>query len=281
VEWDNIKKACETIKGKDGYLYGMTLGTDPGQNYGHQLFEQFSMSNGAYPFDRNGKVTMNSAAMVEALDFYTSLQACAAPGPNYWMQARQFYITGQSPMLFYSTYVMDDLAGLQKGVEPTVKDLSANTGFAPSMIGKSGDKATYGTLVVNLVFKGANADATTRFLKYMMDGQNYIDILFLAPNGKIPVRKTAVDAWSKNDIFKSYPKDVLDTVANGYNTMQRWAFAPWMTPVQRAVIGDMEGRLIVPQAISNIIEGKMTPKQAGDWLQARTEELLKDRQAQK
>ena len=281
IKWEDIQKACETLKGKEGNLYGITLGTDPGQNYGHQLFEQFAMSNGAYPFDKNGNVTMNSPAMVESLDFYTSLQKCAAPGPNYWSQARQFYITGQSPMLFYSTYVMDDLAGLQKGVEPTVKGLSTNTGFAPSMIGKSGDKATYGTLVVNVVFKGANSEATTKFLKYMLDGQNYIDILFLAPNGKIPVRKTAVDAWAKNDIFKSYPKDVLDTVANGYNTMQRWAFTSWTTPTQRAVIGDMEGRLLVPQAISNVVEGKMTAKQAADWLQVRVEELNKDRMAQK
>jgi multiple sugar transport system substrate-binding protein len=224
-------------------------------------------------------VTMNTPQMTEALAFYMGLQSCSAPGPNYWKQAREFYITGQSPMLFYSTYVMDDLAGLQQGVEPTVKDLAQNTGFAPTMIGKRGDKATYGTLVTNVVFKGADNEATTKFLKFMLDGQNYIDILFLAPNGKIPVRKTALDAWSQNDIFKAYPKDVLDTIANGYNTMQRWAFAPWTTPVQRAVIGDMEGRLLVPQAISNVVQGQMTPQQATDWLQARVEELKKDREA--
>lgn len=278
-KWDDIKKACEEIKGKDGFLYGMTLGTDPGQNYGHQVFEQFAMSNGARPFDKDGNVTMNSPQMVQALDFYTSLQSCSAPGPNYWKQAREFYITGQSPMLFYSTYIMDDLAGLQKGVEPTVKDLAQNTGFAPTMIGASGDKATYGTLVTNVVFKGANPEATAKFLEFMLDGQNYIDILFLAPNGKIPVRKTAVEAWSKNDIFKSYPPEVLNTIANGYDTMQRWAFLPGTTPLQRAVIGDMEGRLLVPQAISNVIQGKMTAKEAADWLQARVEELKKDREA--
>ena len=89
------------------------------------------MSNGAFPFDKDKKVVMNSPEMVEALAFYTGLQKCSAPGPNYWKQAREFYITGQSPMLWYSTYVMDDLVGLQKGVEPTVKDLGDMTGFAP------------------------------------------------------------------------------------------------------------------------------------------------------
>jgi len=42
----------------------------------------------------------------------------------------------------------------------------------------------------------------------------------------------------------------------------------------------MEGRLLVPQAVSNVVEGKMTPQQAADWLQQRVEELYKTRQAE-
>jgi multiple sugar transport system substrate-binding protein len=279
-KWEDIQAACETLKGKDDFLYGLTLGTDPGQNYGQQVFEQIAMSNGAYPFDENKKVTMNSPAMVEALTFYTGLQKCSAPGPNYWQQARQFYITGQAPMLWYSTYVMDDLVGLQKGVEPTIQNLGNLTGFAPSMVGASGDSATYGQLVVMTIFKDTDTDGAVRLLEQILTGQDYIDILFLSPNGKIPVRTTAVDAWSQNDIFKRYPQDVINTVVNGYNTMQRWAFAPQMGPVERAVIGDIEGRLLVPQAVSNVVEGKMTPKQAADWLQARVEELYATRSAE-
>lgn len=279
ISWDDIQKASMALKGSEGNLYGITLGTDPGQNYGAQVFEQIAMSNGAFPFDTNGNVTMNSPEMVEALSFYTGLQQYAAPGPNYWKQAREFYITGQSPMLWYSTYVMDDLVGLQKGVEPTVKDLGNLTGFAPKMVGKRGGSATYGQLVVMTIFKGTDVDAAVRLLKAMLTGQDYIDILFLSPNGKIPVRTTAVSAWAKNDIFARYPKEVIDTVVNGYNTMQRWAFAPQMGPVQRSVIGDMEGRLLVPQAVSNVVEGSMTVPQAADWLQQRVAELYATRKA--
>ncbi len=280
VSWDDIQKAAMALKGSEGNLYGITLGTDPGQNYGAQVFEQIAMSNGAFPFDSNGNVTMSSPEMVEALAFYTGLQPYAAPGPNYWKQAREFYITGQSPMLWYSTYVMDDLVGLQKGVEPTVKNLGNLTGFAPKMVGKRGGSATYGQLVVMTIFKGTDTDAAVRLLKAMLTGQDYIDVLFLSPNGKIPVRTTAVDAWAKNDIFARYPKEVIDTVVNGYNTMQRWAFAPQMGPVQRSVIGDMEGRLLVPQAVSNVVEGSMTVPQAADWLQQRVTELYAARKAE-
>ncbi len=281
ISWDDIQKAAEALKGRDGFLYALTLGTDPGQNYGHQIFEQVAMSNGAFPFDKDRRVAMSSPEMVEALAFYTGLQKYAAPGPNYWMQARQFYITGQAAMLWYSTYVMDDLVGLQKGVEPTVRNLGELTGFAPSMKGRRGGSATFGQLVPMAIFKGTDTDASVRLLKFMLTGQDYIDILFLAPNGKIPVRTTAVDAWSQHDIFKRYPKSVIDTVVNGYNSMQRWAYAPQMGPVERAVVGDIEGRLLVPQAVSSVVEGKMTPQQAADWLQQRVEELYKTRMADK
>jgi multiple sugar transport system substrate-binding protein len=281
ISWADIGKAGEALQGKEGFLYALTLGTDPSQNYGAQVFEQIAMSNGAFPFDKNGKVAMTSPEMVEALTFYTGLQKYAAPGPNYWKQAREFYITGQSAMLWYSTYVMDDLVGLQKGIEPTVKELGNLSGFAPRMVGQRGGSATYGQLVVMTIFKGTDVDAASRVLAHMLSGQDYIDILFLSPNGKIPVRTTAVAAWAKHDIFTKYPKDVIDTVVNGYNTMQRWAFAPQMDSVRRAVIGDMEGRLLVPQAVSGVIEGKMTPQQAADWLQVRVEELFAARSAEK
>jgi len=278
--WDQIKAACEAIAGYGDFLYGITLGTDPTQNYPQQVFEQFAMSNGAFPFDEEGNVTMDSPEMIEALEFYTSLQDCAAPGANYWKQAREYYITGQSGMLFYSTYVMDDLAGLQEGVEPTVAELSAKTGFASTMIGASGDKATYGQLVTMGITTGADTDAAVEWVKYILEGDAYQKILAIAPHGKLPQRTTAVEEWSKAEIFATYAPEVLETIVSGFETAQRWAFVPEYDSVQRAVIGDMEGRFLGPTAISNIIEGTMTPETAAVWLQEQVESLYAERQAE-
>ena len=134
--WDDIKAACEALPGTGNLLYGITLGTDPGQNYGHQVFEQVAISNNAWPFDDEGNVTMNTPEMIEALAFYADLQGCALPGPQYWRGAREAYELDQSGMLFYSTYIMDDLvdgSGLEDGgnIEIAVPDLAAKTGFAP------------------------------------------------------------------------------------------------------------------------------------------------------
>ncbi|MCK4724169.1 MAG: extracellular solute-binding protein, partial [Anaerolineales bacterium] len=159
ISWDDIAAACDALPGAGNLLYGLTLGTDPGQNYPHQVFEQFAMSNNAWPFDENGNVSMNTPEMIEALQFYSDLQRCALPGPQYWRGAREAYELDQSGMLFYSTYIMDDLvdgSGLEAGgnVDITIDDLPGNTGFASQMEGPNGS-ASYGQLVTLGIMQGA------------------------------------------------------------------------------------------------------------------------------
>ncbi len=281
ISWDDIQAACETLPGTGNLLYGITLGTDPGQNYGQQIFEQVAISNNAWPFDADGNVTMNTPEMIAALDFYTGLQDCAAPGPQYWRGAREGYELDQSGMLFYSTYIMDDLvdgSGLEGGgnVEIAVDNLAANTGFAPEMVGPNGS-ASYGQLVTLGIMQGADPVAQDVVKFFMTDG--YQDILALAPFGKVPVLKSAVDGWmGSSDYFANYDPETLDQIANGFETMQRWLFRPDYDAAQRATIGDIEGKLLIPTVISNIaLEGTMTPETAAQFLQEQVEQMYQDR----
>lgn len=281
ISWDDINTACDTLPGTADLLYALGLGTDPGQNYPHQVFEQVAMSNNAWPFDEEGNVTMNTPEMIEALSFYTELQRCAMPGPQYWRGARESYELGQSGLMFYSTYIMDDLvegSGTDEGGNiPVVENLAANSGFAPMMEGPNG-AASYGQLVALGILEGADPMAQ-EVVKFFMTDQNYLDILALAPMGKVPVLKSAVDGWrGLSEYFGYYSEDTITQVANGYETMQRWLFRPDYDAVERAVVGDIEGRLFIPQAISNIVlEGIMTPESAAEWLQEQVEALLAER----
>ncbi len=282
IAWEDINAACDTLPGTGDLLYALTLGTDPGQNYPHQVFEQVAMSNDAWPFDAEGNVTMNTPEMIEALDFYTSLQRCAPPGPQYWRGAREAYQLDQAGMLFYSTYIMDDLvegSGLEEGgnIEIPIENLPGKTGFASSMEGPNGS-ASYGQLVTLGIMQGADPMAQ-EVVKYFMTGQNYQDVLALAPFGKVPVLKSAVDGWSTlSPYFENYSEETLGQIANGFETMQRWLFRPDYDATQRAVIGDIEGRLLIPQAISNIaLEGTMTPESAAEWLQEQVEQIYAER----
>ncbi|MBI9050675.1 MAG: carbohydrate ABC transporter substrate-binding protein [Anaerolineaceae bacterium] len=282
VSWDDIDAACDTLPGEGNLLYAMVLADDPGQNYPHQVFEQVAISNNAWPFDEDGNVSMNTPEMVEALTFYSELIRCAAPGPQYWRGAREMYELDQSGMLFYSTYIMDDLvdgSGTDDGnIQIAVDGLAEKSGFAPSMEGPNG-AATYGQLVT----LGLTVDSdpvAQDVVQYFMTGENYTDVLALAPMGKIPVLKSAVDGWKDlSPYFANYSDDTLDQIANGYDSMQRWLFRPGYDATQQAVVGDIEGRLLIPQVLSNIIlEGSMTPETGAEFLQEQVEILLADRQ---
>jgi multiple sugar transport system substrate-binding protein len=187
-------------------------------------------------------------------------------------------------MLFYSTYIMDDLvegSGLDGGgnVQIAVENLAEKTGFASEMAGPNGS-ATYGQLVTLAIMQGANPAAQQVVEYFLTDG--YIDVLSLAPFGKVPVTKSAVDGWKDlSPFFANYSEDTLDQIANGYESMQRWLFRPDYDATQRAVIGDIEGRLLISQAISNIaLEGTMTPETAAAWLQEQVEALYAERQSE-
>jgi multiple sugar transport system substrate-binding protein len=283
ISWEDIDAACDTLPGTGNLLYALTLGTDPGQNYGHQVFEQVAMSNDAWPFDEDGNVTMNTPEMIEALDFYAGLQRCALPGPQYWRGAREAYELDQAGMLFYSTYIMDDLvegSGTDEGgtIEIAVEDLAGKTGFASMMEGPNG-AASYGQLVTLAIPNGADP-AAVDVAAWFLTGQNYLDVLALAPFGKVPVLESAVDGWSElSPYFEDYSPETLAQIANGYETMQRWLFRPDYDTTERAVVGDIEGRLLIPQVISNIaLEGIMTPETGAEWLQEQVEALLAERE---
>jgi multiple sugar transport system substrate-binding protein len=283
TSWDTILAACETLPGTGNLLYAVTLGTDPGQNYGHQVFEQVAMSNNAWPFDDAGNVSMNTPEMIEALAFYTSLQDCAVPGPQYWRGAREAYELDQAGMLFYSTYIMDDLvdgSGLEAGgsVDIPVNELAANTGFASTMEGPNG-AASYGQLVTLAIMEGADPEAVD-VVAHFLTGENYLDVLELAAFGKVPVLKSAVDGWSElSPYFANYAPETLAQIGGGFDTMQRWLFRPGYDAIQRAVVGDIEGRLLIPTVLSAIaLEGTMTPETAAEFLQEQVEALLAERQ---
>jgi multiple sugar transport system substrate-binding protein len=291
TSWDAINAACDALPGTGNLLYAITIGTDTGWNYGHQVFEQIAISNNAWPFDEAGNVTFNTPEMIEALRFNAELQRCALPGPQYWRGGREAYQLDQAGMLFYSTYIMDDLvdgSGTDGSalwtesdtVEIQVEDLALKTGFAPEMAGPAGS-ASYGQLVTFAIPVGADPEAAD-ILQFFMTGDNYIDILSLAPFGKVPVLKSSVEGWSDlSPYFANYSEETLSQIANGFDTMQRWLFRPDYDPTQRAVIGDIEGRLLIPTVLSNIaLEGIMTPESAAEWLQEQVEALYAERQEQ-
>ena len=281
TSWDAIDAACDALPGSGNLLYALGLGTAPAEGYPHQVFEQVAMSNNAWPFDADGNVTMDTPEMIAALKFYTDLQRCAIPGPQFWKGARESYELDQSGMLVYSTYIMDDLvdgSGIEGGnIEIAVEDLAGKSGFAPLMEGPGGDSASYGQLVVLALTTDADPEAQAVVEYFLTKG--YIDVLKLSPMGKVPVLKSALAEWKGlSEYFAYYSDDTLTQIADGFETANRWLYNPAYGPVEIAVIGDIQGRNLISQVISNIaLEGIMTPETAAEFLQTEVEVLLADR----
>ena len=90
---------------------------------------------------------------------------------------------------------------------------------------------------------------------FLTDG--YADVIATAPLGKIPVLESAAQEWTTlSPVFENYSPATLGHIASGFDTMQRWLFRPGYTNRERAVIGEIEGDLLIPQVIYNIVVEK-------------------------
>lgn len=275
--WDQINAACDAFKAAGDPQYALALPSSPKQNYVHQVFEQVAISNNAWPLTPEGKVSFTTPEMVAALKFYTGLQRCSLPAPVTVEQAADAYLRGQAAMLFYSTYIMDDLVvGAQREngvtVAPSLPDLAKRTAFAAGMVGPGG-AASYGQVVALAILKGADP-VTQEVARYYLN-EGYVDILATAPLGKVPVRQSVAQRWTTlSPIFANYSDATLGHIANGFDTVHRWVLRGEYDNRQRAVVSEIESRLLIPQAIDRVISGGETPEKAAEWLQAQTEEIM-------
>jgi multiple sugar transport system substrate-binding protein len=136
-----------------------------------------------------------------------------------------------------------------------------------------GGAASYGQLVTLALLRDADPAAQTVAHFFLTEG--YLDILALAPLGKVPVLQSVTGQWTQlSPLFANYSDATLGHIANGYDTMQRWVLRPEYSDLQQALIGEIEGRLLIPQAIDQIVGGALTPEAAAQWLQAEVEALL-------
>ena len=270
--WDDIMAAAKHFNKPAEGFYGIVLGTFPNEVFTQQVFEEFALANGARPFDADGNVVLGSDRFAEAMDYYAELSQYGPPGKTTWRDCRQYFIAGQCAMMFYSTYIMDDLAGLVEDVQVEVEDLTGKTGMESLMIGAHGDEASYGQVNYVAVTQGANTDtdAAKAWIEFLLSDENYIKWVFMTPAGKTPVRKSAVEEWSQAELFSYYDPAIAETIAGGLDAVKRWGYQEGKS---FPLLSDIYGSLIVPQAVVNVIEGTMTSTEAAAWAQSQLEDL--------
>ena len=240
TNYANITKAIETLSGNN--MYGFVAATKTDENFMSQVLEHVLLANGVNLVKKGG-TKKQGKALKNSLEFYKVLAKASPPGELYWKQSRALYFAGRAPMIIWSPFIMDELAGLRDSapptynVDPTSNELAQKTGFITNFSGPNNKK---GAAWADIRYMGITADADTdeakQFIMYSMD-EGYTSTLSIAPEGKFPVRRgnssdpnAFTKAWSKLPVGVDrkapltdlYSADVINNIVAGLDTASRW-----------------------------------------------------------
>ena len=271
--YDAIEKAAQTLN-KDG-VAGIALATAPGDGFTQQSFEYLAEANGCELVGDDEKVTLDSPQCVRAFDLYGKLaRDYSVKGNQDVDTTRATYFAGKAAMVVWSSFILDELAGLRNDALPSCAQckadkawLAENSGVVTSVKGPDGtEPSSYGEVVSWATTTSAPKDQAAQFIKYMMSDK-YVDWLAIAPEGKVPTRQgtksgdtSYLTAWqglkagvdTKAPLSQFYGDDVLKSVQTSPETFSRWG----LPQNQGALVGAMLGPLPVPKALSDLVAGK-------------------------
>jgi multiple sugar transport system substrate-binding protein len=289
--FDQIMKAATTLK--QSGTAGIVAATKPSDGFTQQTFEYLALANGCQLTDDQGNIQLTSPQCVETFRFYGDLITNGSiRGGQDVDTTRAAYFSGKSAMVLWSSFILDELAGLRKDALPTCQQcradkefLAKNSGFVTAISGPSatGQPAQFGEVTSFAITKDSNTDAAKRFVEFMMS-DGYADWLALAPEGKIPTRAGSKDnpqeyaeAWSKLEagvdtkkpLADIYPAEVIEALTNSADTMARWGFEQG----QGKLVGAQLNELPIPKALAELLGGQLDADAAAKQAQADVEEI--------
>jgi multiple sugar transport system substrate-binding protein len=270
--YDDILAAAEALDSPD--LAGFVGANVAGDAFTAQTMEEIGLGNGCEMVDEEGEVLFDSDQCVEALDFYGQLmQDYTVSGAQDVDTTRASYFAGQAAMIIWSTFILDEMAGLRDDALPTCPEckkdpgfLAKNSGVVTSIQGPSGEApATFGEVTSWTIAAESATDPAKEFVDYMLN-DGYEPWLAIAPEGKVPVRAgdspdatNFSDAWSamevgvdtKAPLSEFYGQDVIDALTLGTDSLSRWAIPQG----QGDLLGAIQGEQPVANAVNEVANG--------------------------
>ena len=204
------------------------------------MFSQIALANDASLFDDRGKPAITSEPMVEVLQFYHELARYTPQGAHSW-RARDFFLQGRLAMMFYSTFIMDDLALAAAAADSLTGDhfpelngaafdvgLVDQVGMVAALDRRS--RATFGSINALGVVRGL--DAATRagaldFIRFLFRPDIYVTWLHMAPGGMMPVLREIPESEDflrdPAGIFQRYGRQRLIEVIQGFDHIRTFS----------------------------------------------------------
>jgi multiple sugar transport system substrate-binding protein len=293
---DNLRAAARALYDPERGRRGVILGTT-GDFYTQQCFMMIARTLGGSVMGTGDDAgpTLDTPPMVAALEVYADLARHAGPGPLTW-RARDYYLQGRAGLLFYSTFLMDDLAVPGVAADSLTGDNFADlegAPFDPDLVRNTAPVATLDGAVPGQVgaFSSINglgltgAGPTTARIAaralalFLFRRDAYIAWLHMSPGGMIPVVRGVID----DDAFMRDRLGVFRTF--GRTTARRFASALRL-PATFSTIGSGDRAHADPRAgvlyadgvvgrmVVRVIEGSATPHQAARRAQVEAHALL-------
>jgi len=277
--YEDILAAAEALHSPE--MAGFVGATSPGDAFTQQTIEHVALGNGCEMVDDAGEISFESPECVEALKFYGDLiQNYSVPGAQDVETVRANYFAGEAAMFIWSTFVLDEMAGLRDDAVPTCPEcaenpafLAENTGVVPAITGPSGNEpAQFGQITNWTITANANAEPAKQFIEYMMS-DGYVDWLSIAPEGKVPVRFGTAenpteysDAWQtlpagvdrKEPLENFYSEEVLSALQTGVEDLRLWGIPQGQGDLAGAALGELP----IAKAVADVANGGVDPETA-------------------
>ena len=269
--YDDVLAAAEALDSPD--VAGFVGANVAGDAFTSQTFEEIGLGNDCEMVNEDGDVTFDSPECVEGLDFYGTLQQdYSVTGAQDVDTTRASYFAGQAAMVIWSSFILDEMAGLRNDALPTCPEckkdpafLAKNSGVVTSIQGPSGSEpATFGEVTSWTIAADASTDPSKEFVEYMMS-DGYEPWIAIAPEGKIPVRAGCSPArpttptpgrrWSGRG-HQGAAVGVLRPGGHrrshrGHGSLQRWAIPQG----QGDLLGAIQGEQPVANAVNEVSNG--------------------------
>lgn len=274
-----IRHAAEVLD--DGKRSGITLATDPSDAFTTQTFEYLALANGCELVDHRGRITVDSPECERAFRLVQDLTHKYSPaGLQDVDSTRATYFAGRSAMVVWSSYLLDELAGLRKDAMPSCprcagnpEFLADNSGIVTKLRGPDASAPTqFGEVTSWTITSEAATGRAKRFVEFMMS-EGYSEWIGIAPEGKFPARhgtrqnpRAFSDAWYASpagvDVKKPLSEIYAPRTVRSLNldSIRRWGF-----PQGKGVLmGSTMGELPVSQAISTLAGGGLDATEAAE-----------------
>jgi len=293
---DDLRNAARVLHDPDRGRRGVILGTT-GDFYTQQCFMMIARALGGDVLGQDPEAgpTLATPEMVAALEVYADLVRHAGPGALTW-RARDYSLQGRAGLLFYSTFLMDDLA---------VPGVAANSltgkhfpdldgaAFDPNLVRNTAIVATLDGPVpgdigafssINGLGLTGTGDGPTRaaaraLALFLFRRDAYVAWLHMAPGGMIPVVRGVID----DDAFMRDRLGVFQKF--GWATARHLASA-LRVPSTFSTVGSgnyahadpRAGALyadgVVGRMVAAVLEGSATPAGAAWRAQTEAQTLL-------